>query len=243
MTHRIYILLIATGVLRGLTLLTGCTNHPSKVEQMRAEKAHKDSITYVQAQQNLHYSDSLLQELLPQVDPLLKSFVYSKEEAYEDHGHYVHRLLQTSSNTSRNYLQAYVTDDRTVSVQSYYYGTRAHAQRAIRASVGEDYVETEGSNHAFEAEGYHEILTIEDDDAMQVLVFIANHEQDRIRISSIGTQNVVYMLTDNERKALADTYRLAVLMRNIDVLERAIHVADLQIKKYEQRKQIKNGEP
>ncbi|MCQ2348294.1 MAG: hypothetical protein MJZ65_03810 [Paludibacteraceae bacterium] len=240
MTHRILIVLSATGVLWGLTLLSGCTPKPSKVEQMRAEKARKDSITYVQAQQNLHYSDSLLQELLPQVDPLLQSFVYSKEEAYEDHGHYVHRLLQTSSNTSRNYLQAYVTDDRTVSVQSYYYGAAAHQQRAVRATVGEEFVELEGINHAFEAEGQHEILTIEDDDAMQLLFFLTNHEQDRIRITSIGKQSVVYVLTDNERKALADTYRLAILMRNIDVLERAIHVANLQIKKYEQRKQLTN---
>jgi len=217
---------------------SACSGRPSKVDLMRAEKAQRDSIAYCQAKQNLHYSDSLLQLLLPQTDPLLRSFVYSKNEKAEDHGHYVHRSLQTTSNTTRNFLQAYVSDNRIASVQSYYYGSRQQHQRALRLTIGEDYINKEGSNHAFNVEGWHEILTIEGDDAIQLLSFIANHTDDRIRVSSIGDQQVVYYLTSSEKQALADTYRLSVLMRDIDALERAIHVASLQIQKYEKKRTL-----
>lgn len=214
---------------------SSCGKRPSRVEQMRQEKEQRDQVKYVQAQQNMRYSDSLLQVLLPQVDPLLKQFVYQKNDKAEDHGHYVHRLLQTTTNVSRNFLQAYVDDNRVVSVQSYYFGAGRHNQRAVQVCVGEDYVEKEGSNHAFQAEGWHEILTIQGEDALQLLNFICVREHDRLRVKSIGDRSVEYVLTDREKQALAETYQLAVLMRDIDALERAMHVADLQMQKYEKK--------
>jgi len=215
--------------------ITACTHRPSKVEIMRQEKQVRDSITYCQAKQNLYYSDSLLQVLLPQTEPLLQKFVYSKHDKAEDHGHYVHRLLQTTSNTQRNFLQAYVSDNRITSVQSYYYGAKPHHQKAVRLSAGEGYVEKEGSNHAFQAEGWHEILTIDGENAIQLLSYLFNHAGERIRVSSMGDLSVVYYLSQNELQALADTYQLAVLMRDIDALERAMHVSNLQIQKYEKK--------
>jgi len=216
-------------------LASACTNKPSKVELMRQQKAQKDSITYANAQQNMYYSDSLLQVLLPQADQLMKLFVYDKDEKAEDHGHYVHRLLQTTRNTERNFLQAYIADNRQVSIQSYYYGSKKHNQRSLRISVGEDYVEKEGHNHAFNVEGWYELLTIEGEDALQLLAFITNHQQERIKVLSRGNQEVVYILTPTEKQALVETYQLASLMRNVDALERAIHVANLQIQKYEKK--------
>jgi len=223
-------------LLCGLCLFAAsCGHKPSKVDLMRQQKAQKDSISYANAQQNLHYSDSLLQALLVQTDPLMKLFVYSKDEKAEDHGHYVHRLLQTTRNTERNYLQAYISDNRQASVQSYYFGSKKHNQRSVRVSVGEVYVEKEGSNHVFNVEGWHEILTIEGEDALQLLSFISNHEQDRIKVQTRGNQEVVYVLNEAEKQALSETYQLATIMRNIDALERAIHVANLQIQKYEKK--------
>jgi len=214
---------------------SSCTRRPSKVEQMRIEKNQRDSLNYRQAQQNLHYSDSLLQALVVEVDPLMSRFIYEKNDKAEDHGHYVHRTLRTSNNTSRNFIQAYVMDNHVASVQSYYYGSSRHQQCKLRLSVGENYVEREGSNHAFQAEGWHEILTIDHDDALHLLSFVDSHLRERICANSIGQQSVKYYLTDTEKQALSDTYRLAVSMRNIDALERAIHVANLQIQKYEKK--------
>lgn len=216
-------------------ILFACTHHPTKVEIMRQQKAIQDSITYCNAKQNVIYSDSILHALIPQTDTLMQSFVYSKDEKAEDHGHYVHKLLQTTRNAERNFIQAYVMDNYTVRLQSYYYGSQKHEQSAVRFSFGEDYVEKEGSNHSFNAEGWHEILTIEGDDALQLLSLIDNHVNERILVTSIGKQNIRYYLSENERKALRQTYLLAVAMRNINTLERAIDVSNRQIEKYEKK--------
>lgn len=210
-----------------------CTHKPSKVEILRMEKQRQDSIEYCQAQQTLHYSDSVLQTLLPQSDEQLRLFRYEKNEQFEDHGHYVHRLLTTGSNTSRNFLQAYVSDNRKTTIQCFYYGPRRQNQTHVRLSVGDFYVEKEGSDHAFEAEGWHEILTVESQDAIDLLQFIASHTDDRIRVTMDGTTCVQYYLNQQEKQALTDTYQLAVLMNDIDQLERAIRIANLQIQKYQ----------
>ena len=84
------------------------TLYPKQVAQRRQAKALKDSIVYLQAQQTLYYSDSILKPLLPEADRLLKEFRFEKNDNYEDHGNYVYRTLQTGWNTNRCFLQAYV---------------------------------------------------------------------------------------------------------------------------------------
>ena len=65
--------------------------YPKQVAQRRLAKALEDSITYLEAQRTLAYTDTLLPPLLEQVDQLIKRFKYEKNAKYEDHGKYVHR--------------------------------------------------------------------------------------------------------------------------------------------------------
>ena len=219
-----------------LVVLCFCAcNKPSKADLMRQEMHEKDSMQYVQAMRTRAYSDSLLQVLLPEVDPLLKDFRYEKDSAYEDNGHYVHKLLSTDKNTARNYLQAYVTDNRHLTLQSYYYGSAPMDQHALRLTFDEGYVAAEGTNHRFEAEGIHEVMTIPEADALRLLEQVAAHTESRMQVTLQGRHEQVYYLQRNEKLALADTYRLAVLMSDISTLEHAIRVSDKQIEKYQKK--------
>lgn len=221
-------------ILISAVLLALCTcNRPSQADIKRQEIRQKDSLQYTQALRTRAYSDSLLQTLLPEVDPLLKDFRYEKDSAYEDHGHYVHTLLQTGKNTARNYLQAYVTDDGHLTLQSYYYDSAPINQHGIHLTLEEGFVEAEGSNHRFDVEGVHEVLTIPEADALRLLEQVAAHTENRIQVTLKGDKNQpVYYLQRNEKAALADTYRLAVLMSDIRTLEHTIRVSDRQIEKY-----------
>jgi hypothetical protein len=218
-------------------LSVSCGSRPSKADLLRQQKAAKDSADWVHARRTLEVSDSLLQVLLPQADSLLRDFRYEKEDGYEDHGQYVHHLLRTDRNTARNYLQAVVRDDRVTVVRSFCYGSAPVRQQRVRISAGDLYAEAEGSNHLFEAEGYHEILTVQDDDAVRLLQFVASRTDERLLVTAEGTGRVQYVLQANEKKALAETCRLALVMKDIATLERAVRVAGLQIQKYEKRKE------
>lgn len=210
--------------------------YPQQVEQRRAAKALADTITYLEAKRTLAYSDSLLNTLLPQADELMRLFRYEKNADYEDHGRYVHRLLATGNNTSRNFLQAYVRDDKETVVKSYYFGTQRANQRAVTLSSEEEESRFEGTNHAFQAEGWHEIMTLENDKALELLNFVSSHTSARIRVKGEGGkkgQSWVYYLTDKEKAALSQTYQLGFLMKDINQLERNIRIANAQIKRKE----------
>ena len=214
------------------------TVYPKEVAQRRLAKALGDSITYLEAQSTLAYADSMLPPLLEQSDKLLKQFKYEKDEQYEDKGRYVHRLLNTSSNTARNFLQAYVRDDRQTIVKSYYYGSHQVNQQQVTLSAQGEELRFSGSNHAFEVEGWHEIMTLEDENALQLLNFISAHHSDRVRVHGAGlkpTHTWVYYLNDKEKEALSATYQLGFLMKDILRLEQMANTARNQIAHYERK--------
>lgn len=72
-------------------VLAGC-NKPSKVEQYRAEKHERDSVSLIEQQRSLAYYETQLDSLLPVSDSLIALFKYEKNDKYQDHGNYVQTL-------------------------------------------------------------------------------------------------------------------------------------------------------
>lgn len=212
--------------------------YPKQVAIRRQAKALGDSIAYLEAQRTLSYNDSLLQDLLPQADALLRSFRYERNDRYEAAGKYVHRLLATSGNTSRNFLQAYVRDDRTTVVKSYYFGATSAQQQAVRLVADSDETRFKGTTHRFQSEGWHEIMTLDGESSLALLNFVSTHLRHRIRVQGDGNGNPkkwVYYLSDTEKSALAQTYQLGILMHDIRQAEQHIQAADAQMRRYGQR--------
>lgn len=213
-------------------------NYPKQVAQRRLAKALEDSITFLEAQSTLAYVDTLLPPLLEQADQLIKQFKYEKKEQYEDYGKYVHNLLVTNTNTSRNFIQAYVLDNRTTIVKSYYYGNLQVNQRTISLiATGEERTFI-GRNYHFQDGAHHEIMTFDEENALALLNFISTYQNDKIRVEGKGdktTKNWMYYLTNQEKKALSDTYQLGWLMKDINRLEQMQKTASAQINRYNRK--------
>lgn len=218
------------------------TTYPRQVQQRRIAKNLEDSITYLEAQSTVAYTDTLLPPLIEQADKLIKQFRYEKNDKYEQYGRYVHRLLTTSSNTSRNFIQAYVRDDRETIVKSYYYGNSPVSQQRLVLQADGEQQEFSGSNHYFQTEGHHEIMTLENEQALALLNFISAHIQSKVRVEGFGNKtykNWVYYLNDKEKEALSQTYQLGWIMKDIKRIEQMQQVASKQIMRYEQKKEVK----
>lgn len=212
--------------------------YPREVAHRRIAKALSDSITYLEAQRTLAYVDTLLPPLFEQVDKLVKRFKYEKNEQYEDYGKYVHRLLATNKNTARNFIQAYVLDNRQTVVKSYYYGSKQVNQQSLTLSAADEKCVFAGSNHQFHDGGYYEIMTLDNDNSLSLLNFINTHAKARIRVEGIGdkpSRNWVYYLNDKEKEALSDTYQLGWLMKDINRLEQMQRTAHAQIDRYNRK--------
>lgn len=211
--------------------------YPKEIAQRRLAMALEDSIVYLEAQVTFAYADSMLPPLIEKTDALIKLFRYEKDEKYEDYGRYVHRLLTTRENTSRNFLQVYVKDNREIVVRSYYFGSYSVQQQQITLTSNGEEVHFAGNNHGFESDGWHEIMTIEGESALQLLNFISSHINDRIRVQGKGTKDThtwVYYLTKQEKQALSDTYQLGWLMKDIKHIEDIQRTARRQIDRYQQ---------
>lgn len=213
--------------------------YPDLKNQRNRAKSLSDSITYLEAQRTATYLDTLLPPLLDQVDKLIEQkFMYEKNDKYENNGRFVHRLLSTDKNTSRNFIQAYVRDDRMTIVKSYYYGNKPVTQKSVTLLAESEQIVFSGSNHHFTTQGHHEIMTLENDQALSFLNFIGTHQESRIRVKGSGTDansSWIYYLNEKEKNALADTYRLGWLMKDIKQIEEMLDVAKNQILNYEQK--------
>ena len=209
--------------------------YPREVAQRRQAKALEDSITYLEALQTLAYVDTLLPPLLEKVDVLINKFKYEKNESYEDYGKYVHRLLATNKNTARNFIQAYVLDNRVTVVKSYYYGSKQMNQASVTLSAEDETGVYYGDNHHFQEGAHYEIMTLDHDNSLALLNFISSHPQGRIRVEGKGdsaNRNWVYYLNDKEKEALSDTYQLGWLMKDIQRLEQMQRTATAQIDRF-----------
>lgn len=213
--------------------------YPDLKNQRNRAKSLSDSITYLEAQRTATYLDTLLPPLLDQVDKLIEQkFMYEKNDKYENNGRFVHRLLSTDKNTSRNFIQAYVRDDRMTIVKSYYYGNKPVIQNSVTLLAESEQIVFSGSNHHFTTQGHHEIMTLENEQALSFLNFISTHQESRIRVKGSGTDansSWIYYLNEKEKNALADTYQLGWLMKDIKQIEEMLDVAKNQILNYEQK--------
>ena len=228
-----------------------------QVPVRRQAKALQDSITYLEAQRTLAYSDSVLQVLLPQVDPLLKKFRYEKDDKYESNGQYVSRLLTTDRNMQRCFLQAYVGDNRVTRVKSYYYGKGSLVQTEVELCLNgnEDCNAWQGSEYHFyptlsdkkqaspdDTDEFHSILTVEGDPAIELLAFIAGNPEAKIRVRLHGKSvkgkertPYTYVLSKNDKDALTETLQLATLFHDINRLEEMLNTSKKQIEKLSTR--------
>ena len=227
-------LLVNNGNLNGAKIQLDSVHllYPKQVEARRAAKDLQDSIVYIEAQRSLAYADSMLAQLLPQVDEQIKKFKWEKQDKYEDKGRYVHRLLDTDRNTSRCFLQCYVDEGKGVTLKSYYFGSKKIEQEQLALVSADNELRKSGSNYSFEAEGWHEILTFSEQDALDLLQFVSAYKQGRIKVELRGKGNYSYILQESEKNALEETYRLAVLLKDVQQLERQESLANLQINNY-----------
>lgn len=220
-----------------LGALAGCGPRKPSVQELRRQKAIEDSLNLASQQRSLTYYESVRDSLLPVAAELLKkNFVYEKDERYEDHGHYVHRMLRTSSNTERCYIQTYATDDYQLQVKVYLVNTKPLYPQRLVLSVGDIYTTQTGSSHSFEAEGWHEMLTLRNEVALQALQFIDQYRSERVLATIEGSKGKYkFYLSNRDKQALLDTYQLGQVMQDIHQLEIQINQTNIEIQKYEHR--------
>ncbi len=216
-------------------LFASCGPHKPTVSELREQKRVEDSISLVQQERTMFYTDSLLQLQMPVADSLLKLFKYVKNERYEDQGQYIRRDLETSGLGQRIFLQAYVTDNMRTAVRSFYFGSRKLEHETVTLTADSVTNTFHGRCHAFDVEGNHEIMTLNDEDAVALLRFVSAYASSEIKVTLVGKGKYSYNIKEKDKAALIETLRLQTVMSDIKKLESQHRQASLQVEKYKKR--------
>ena len=217
--------------------------YPREVAVRRLAKILLDSISVIENERTLHYCDSLLPLMQAEIATALKSFRSEDDSSYLSEVRYVHRLLRTENNALRCYLQVKVGESGDVFMKSTYCG-RSIKHNTVELQSKDFSLKSMGSNfHAFTVDNVQcETLLFSQDDAWALLRFLEEHSQESIKVVLGGSSSSYpYYLMESERKALAETYALSVLLSDYERLNQERRRAD--IRRNQSAKRLSLGSP
>lgn len=223
------------------TCATSCQRE-SHVEKYKKQKIKQDSIALAEQQKTMAYYQSQLPLLTAQADSLIPLFVYEKNEPYQDKGFYVIKGQQSAYNPYRCYMQPVVRDDGQTTVKCFYYGANKVQLERVLMTANNIEICLTGKMHGFDQNGWHAILTLEDSTAMQALQFVDAYHTQKISITYKSPKHTIfkYNLSDKDKKNMIQALRMAIVMQDINELEKRIYKTSLQIEKYQKRLQPKS---
>ena len=209
--------------------------YPRLVSKRRIAAAYRDTIIRRQSSALLAVSDSLLPLKIRQVDSLQKNFRYEKDDKYQEFGNFVYKTQITEQNINRNYLKCYVDDNADIYLISNVSGTKLN-HTGVKVSAGDIFAQTDttqSSNGVFhnfsDGGGYWESLTFKNENDGGIVQFISQHQSEKIKVNLFCKKNVSYILNDQDKKAIAATYELRLLKRDLKKLQNDMKAATIRV--------------
>ncbi len=218
---------------------------PRLVDKRRIAAAFADTIARRESTRNLAYCDSILPQKQHEADSIQKNFRFEKDKKYQEVGNYIYKTQQTESNTNRTYLKTYVDENADFYLISNYYGGKIE-HTSLEVSVDDLFAHTDTlavSNpayHSFNDAGSHwETLTFKNDADKGVSSFIAQNTAQRVKVTLHGKKSYVYYLSDADKRAVAATYHLWVVKKDVAKLQKEIKRAQNILARIRRDKQLK----
>ncbi len=204
--------------------------YPREVAVRRMAKQLADTISVIENERTVFYCDSLMPIKNEEIMTALKNFRREEDTAYMDEARYVHRLLRTENNALRCYLQVKVGEKGTIFLKSMYCGKSIEHRSVELHSKGLSVTVTGDNLHTFNLDNTHcETLMFTQEEALSLLHFIEEYAQERIEVVLVGTgSSYPYFLMESERKAIAESYALSVLLSDYERLMQERRRADIR---------------
>ena len=216
--------------------------YPRLVSKRKIAAAFEDTITRRESSRTLAYCDSILPLKQHEADSIQKNFRFEKNLNYQDFGNFVYKTQLTESNSNRNYLKAYVDENADFYLISNYCGGKID-HTSIEVSANDIFAHTDtlstsnSAFHSFNDGGSHwESLTFKNQEDKRVGAFIAQNSGSRLKVTLYGKKTYVYYLSDSDKKAIAETYQLWIVKKDVAQLQKEIKKATVKIERINARK-------
>ncbi len=200
--------------------------YPKEIKVIREGLTLMRQIELKEAERNLAFCDSLLPIKQTEVINLKKGFNLEKDTAYNEVGNYVSKQQTIERNIQRCYIRSGVSEKGEMYLASVFYGNAPLNHTGIKLSTPAGLsAQTPaipydgGLNYRFKDMGYTtEVVTYQGLKCEDAVKFIYNNRNERIRVEYTGGKPYVIYIADADKKAIAATYELAVVLNDIDRL-------------------------
>lgn len=214
---------------------------PRLVDKRKIAAALEDTIVRRESARTLAYCDSILPLKQKEADSIQRNFRFEKDTVYQEVGNYIYKTQRTENNANRNYLKTYVDENADLYLVSNYSGGKIE-HSSVEVSVNELFAHTDtieisnASNHSFTDGGTRwEAVTFKNNADKGVTAFISQYSSMRIKVTLLGKKSYVYYLADADKKAIAETYNLWVVKKDVAKLQKEIKKATLKIDRIKNR--------
>ena len=202
--------------------------YPKEFDIIRKGLTLMRQVEQKEAERNLAFCDSLLPIKLQELDVLKKNFNLEKDSAYNEIGNYVSKQQTIEKNIQRCYIRSGVNEKGEMYLASVFYGGKPINHTGIKLTTKNDlFAETPaipydgGLNYHFKDMGSTtEVVTYIGEKCKDVVELIYNNPKERIRVEYTGGKSYVLYIADADKKAIAATYELAVVLSDIEKLTR-----------------------
>lgn len=197
--------------------------YPKEIDVLKETLTLMRQVELKEAERNIAFCDSLLPSRLQEFEELKATFTFEKDTAYDRLGTYIRKQQTIERNVERSYIRSGVNEQGEVWLASVYFGGKPILHTGLKLSTLNGlYAETAavpydgGLNYRFEDLGNTtEVVTYKDNNGLTALQFICDNEKERIRAEYTGGKPYTLYIADGDKKTVADTYRLAVVLSDI----------------------------
>ena len=182
-----------------------------------------------ECEQNIAFCDSMLPIRQNELVDLKKGFIFEKNTAYEPIGKYIWKSMTVENNVERSYIRCGVNEEGEMYMASVYFGRSPINHTGLSFTTNDGiHAETPsipydgGVNYRFQDMGNTtEVVTYKGENCKAIANFLMIvNEKERIKATYTGGKSFTLYLSDSDKKAIKATYELALVLTDIDSLQR-----------------------
>jgi hypothetical protein len=202
--------------------------YPKEIEIRREALALMRQAERGESEQNIAFCDSVIPVWEKEAETLKKGFVFEKDPAYDETGHYIPASMTVERNTERSYIRCGVDEDGEMYIASVYFGSRPVGHTGLKLSADNGtYAETPaiaydgGLNYRFKDNGNTtEVVTYKGKNCKEIADLVYINQKERIKAEYTGGKPFAVVLSDSDKKAIRATCELALVLSEINAMKK-----------------------
>lgn len=202
--------------------------YPKEFKVLKEGLALMRRVEVKEAERNIAFCDSLVPVKINEFDELKKGFTFEKDSVYDEIGNFIWKGQTIERNIQRSYIRSGVNEKGEMYLASVYFGGKPLNHTGVKLSIPDGtFVETPvipydgGLNYHFKDLGNTtEVVTYKAEKCEDAVKFIYANQSARIKANYTGGSPYVMYIADGDKKAIAATFELAMIISDIENMKK-----------------------